>query len=158
MHQPFYPSTRSFLHRCHVGILREFQRRKSISHSVFAFIYSGLITTFTGHTPYGNIILLSLWMDIHLRFKLGSTSTTFRIFQKSVAFIFKSLVNLNGKVVAPLSYLKTRSDWHDFFKVISSKHFLFVPKYLEGKLVHVRLGHYIDHQLMCGLATMLIIG
>ena len=87
-------------------------------------------------------------MDVHLHFKLGLASMTSKIFQKSVAFIFKSLVNLSGEVVAPLSYLKTQSDWRDFFEVVSSKYFLFVPKYLEGKLVRVRLGYHVDHRLI----------
>ena len=71
-----------------------------------------------------------------------------KIFLKSVTFIFKSLIGLNGEVVAPLSHLKTRSDWRDFFEVLSSKHFLFVSGYLEGKSVRVRLGHHVDHWLI----------
>ena len=51
-------------------------------------------------------------------------------------------------MITPLSYLKTQSDWQDFFEVISSKHFLFVPKYLDGKLVRVQLGHHVDHRLI----------
>ena len=75
-----FPSIGSFLHRSNVGIIREIWREKSISHSVLAFLYSGLTSTSIDHTPYGSVILLSLWMDIHLRFKLGSASTTSQIF------------------------------------------------------------------------------
>ena len=102
-----FPSTRSFLHKSNVGIIREIWRGKFISHSVLAFLYSGHTITSTGHTPYDSVILLSLWMVVHLCFKLGLAFMTSRIFQKSVTFIFKSLVNLSGVVVAPLSYLKT---------------------------------------------------
>ena len=53
-------STVSFLHKSNVGMIRELRREKSISHSILAFLYSGLIATSIGQRPYGSVILLSL--------------------------------------------------------------------------------------------------
>ena len=85
------------------------------------------------------MIILSLWMDIHLCFRMGDAPTDSRIFQTSTAFLFKSLIGLKT-AYALLAYLKTRADWRDFFKTMLSRYFLFVSYYIENKLVRVRLG------------------
>ena len=90
--------------------------------------YSGLTAASTGQRPYRSMIVLSLWMDIHLRFRMGDAPTDSRIFQTSTAFLFKTLIGLKT-AYAPLAHLKTRADWRDFFKDMQSRHFLFVPCY-----------------------------
>ena len=86
-------------------------------------------------------------MDIHLRFRMGEAPTASRIFQSSTVFLFKSLIGLKT-TFAPLTHLKTRSDWQDFFKTMLSQHFLFVPCYMENKAVRVRLGQFVEHRLI----------
>ena len=93
------------------------------------------------------MIILSLWMDIHLRFRMGEAPTDSRIFQTSTAFLFKSLIGLKT-AYAPLAHLKTRAVWRDFFKIMPSRHFLFMPCYMENKLVRVRLGRFVEHRLI----------
>ena len=125
-------------------MITELWRGRSISQAVLAFLCSGLTVASTSQRPYGSMIILSLWMDIHLRFRMGEAPTPSRIFQSSTAFLFKSLIGLK-MAFAPLAHLKTRSDWQDFFKTMSSHHFLFVPWFMENKAVRVRLGRFMDH-------------
>ena len=101
----------------------------------------------TGQRPYGIMLVLSLWMDIHLRFRMGDAPTDSRIFQTSTAFLFKTLIRLKTGY-APLAHLKTRADWRDFFKDMQSHHFLFIPCYMENKMVRVDLGRFVEHRLI----------
>ena len=96
-------------------MIRELWNGRSISQAVLAYLYSGLTAASTGQRPYGSMIILSLWMDIHLRFRMGDAPTDSRIFKTSTAFLFKSLIGLKT-AYAPLAHLKTRADWRDFFK------------------------------------------
>ena len=75
-----FPSFVSFLHRSSLRIIRELWREKSISQVVLAFLYSGLTTASISQRPYGSMIILSLWMDIHLCFRMGGAPTSSRIF------------------------------------------------------------------------------
>ena len=93
-------------------------------------------------------------MDIHLHFRMGKAPTPSRIFQGSMAFLFKSLIGLKT-AVAPLSHLKTRSDWREFFKTMSSRYFLFVPYFMENKAVRVRLGRFVDDRLIGSIELVL---
>ena len=129
-----FPSSMFFLHRSSLGMIRELWRGRSISQAVLAFLHSGLTTASIGQRLYGSMIILSLWMDIHLHFRMGDAPTTSRIFQTSTAFLFKSLISLKT-AFAPLAHLKTRFDWREFFKTMPSRHFLFVPCYMENKVV-----------------------
>ena len=90
-------------------MIRELWNGRSISQAVLAYLYSGLTTASTGQRPYGSMIILSLWMDIHLRFRMGEALTDSRIFQTSTTFLFKSLIGLKT-AYAPLAHLKTRAD------------------------------------------------
>ena len=137
----------SFLHRSHLILIREIWNGRSISQAVLAFLYSGLTAASTGQRPYGSMLVLSLWMDIHLRFRMGDALTDSRIFQTSTEFLFKTLIGLKT-AYAPLAHLKTRADWRDFFKDMQSRHFLFIPCYMENKMVQVRLGRFVEHRLI----------
>ena len=64
-----------------------------------------------------------------------------------MAFLFKALIGLKT-AYALLAHLKTRADWRDFFKDMQSRHFLFVPCYMENKMVRVRLGRFVEHRLI----------
>ena len=90
-------------------MIREVWNGRSISQAVLAYLYSGLTAASISQSPYGSMIILSLWMDIHLRFKMGEAPTDSRIFQTSMAFLFKSLIGLKT-AYAPLTHLKTRAD------------------------------------------------
>ena len=92
---------------------------RSINQAILAFLYSELTAAFTGQRPYGSMIVLSLWMDIHLWFKMGNVPTDSRIFQTSTTFLFKTLIGLKT-AYAPLAHLKTKANWHDFFKDMQS--------------------------------------
>ena len=93
-------------------------------------------------------------MDIHLRFRMGEAPTDSRIFQTSTAFLFKSLIGLKT-AYAPLAHLKTRADWREFFKTMLSRYFLFVPCYMENKLVRVQLGRFMEHRLIGSIELVL---
>ena len=69
-----FPSSMSFLHRSCLMMIREIWNGTSISQAVLAYLYSGLTGAATGQRPYGSMIILSLWMDIHLRFRSGCLS------------------------------------------------------------------------------------
>ena len=56
---------------------------------------------------------------------------------------------------APLAHLKTRVDWRDFFKAMPSRHFLFVPYYMENKTVRVHLGRFVEHRLIGSIELVL---
>ena len=68
-------------------MIREIWNGRSISQAILAFLYSGLTAASTGQRPYGSMLVLSLWMDIHLRFRMGDAPTDSRIFQTSTAFL-----------------------------------------------------------------------
>ena len=75
-----FSSSMSFLHRSCLVMIRELWNGRSISQAVLAYLYSGLTTASIGQRPYGSMIILSLWMDIHLRFRMGDAPTDSRIF------------------------------------------------------------------------------
>src|SRR5262249_37455549 len=75
----FFPNNINILDDEFIGTMQVAWQRKSLTHVILAYLYSGLSSASLGKPFHGSVILLDIWLHLHIKMDFSKDETNSKI-------------------------------------------------------------------------------